>query len=252
MGGAIVLSLLLHLGFVWVSDGQEADDWSESTRVGRSHVKIAAIRFQPAIGAEVKSVPVAHDSLLKTEAQPLKAEVQTRKPAALVHSSESQLPKAEARTFSSEDQRPKSIVQTKQVLSSLKHPVEQVSVSSEVSESRPPEETLAQAEEAQTHSEPEGLDQLPVMTEPRTLKTVPPSYPPAARRRAYEGLVMVRAKVGLDGWVQSVELKQSSGHESLDMSALKAVSLWHFHPYQKEGRSSLAWVDIPLEFTLKP
>jgi protein TonB len=98
----------------------------------------------------------------------------------------------------------------------------------------------------------QGLDQIPLMDEPRTRKTVQPDYPRLARRRAYEGLVLVRAKIGLDGLVLSVALKQSSGHHSLDMSALKAVSHWHFHPYQVGGRLTVAWVDIPLEFTLGP
>lgn len=96
-----------------------------------------------------------------------------------------------------------------------------------------------------------GFDQLPTMEEPRYRKAFPPAYPRLARRRGQQGLVMVRAKIGLDGKVEAVELMASSGYQSLDISALQTVAEWEFHPHRVNEQRSMAWVEVPVEFSLR-
>jgi protein TonB len=78
-----------------------------------------------------------------------------------------------------------------------------------------------------------------------------PAYPAAARRRAQEGRVLVRAEVLADGRCSRVELKQGSGHELLDQAALEAVRKWRFVPARQGDQAISAWVDVPIAFKLK-
>jgi protein TonB len=82
------------------------------------------------------------------------------------------------------------------------------------------------------------------------LNNPPPAYPAAARRRAQEGRVLVRAEVLADGRCSRVELKQGSGHELLDQAALEAVRKWRFVPARQGEQAVTAWVDVPIAFKL--
>ncbi len=77
-----------------------------------------------------------------------------------------------------------------------------------------------------------------------------PPYPRVARRRGYEGTVVVKALVGTDGLVDEVRLDESSGHEALDGAALKTVRRWAFEPALRGDETVEMWVRIPLRFSL--
>jgi protein TonB len=78
----------------------------------------------------------------------------------------------------------------------------------------------------------------------------PPRYPAAARLRGCEGLVLVSAEILADGTVGNIKLKRSSGHASLDDSAVEAVRKWLFHPGRRMGTAVPMWVDVPIRFAL--
>lgn len=80
---------------------------------------------------------------------------------------------------------------------------------------------------------------------------VPPSYPALARRRGYQGRVVVRVSVQANGGVGSAVVTQSSGHNILDEAALEAVRQWRFRPAQRAGRSVNATLDVPVVFQLE-
>ncbi|MBN2032899.1 MAG: energy transducer TonB [Deltaproteobacteria bacterium] len=86
---------------------------------------------------------------------------------------------------------------------------------------------------------------------PLYLKNPPPEYPPAARRRGYEGTVMLDVFVDAEGRVQEIRLIKSSGYAILDRAAIRAVKGWLFEP-AREGEGEVAmWVKVPLTFRLK-
>jgi protein TonB len=58
----------------------------------------------------------------------------------------------------------------------------------------------------------------------------PPRYPGAARRRGWEGRVVMHVLVDEFGAVSKVTVSQSSGRALLDQAALEAVSEWTFAP----------------------
>ncbi|RLB28842.1 MAG: hypothetical protein DRG87_08490 [Deltaproteobacteria bacterium] len=114
----------------------------------------------------------------------------------------------------------------------------------------PKREDLPHAgEEAQSPVRPS--DEPLTFATPNYKKNSPPPYPLLARRRNYEGTVLLDVLVRKDGTVGSLRLSQSSGHETLDQSAIKAVSKWTFHPGKRGDESLEMWVTIPIRFQLK-
>ena len=89
------------------------------------------------------------------------------------------------------------------------------------------------------------------LAQPRYLQNPRPVYPREARRRGYQGEVLLRVEVIASGEVGQVEVKRSSGHEILDRSALTTVKQWRFVPAQKGANIVSTWVNIPVKFQLE-
>ena len=72
-----------------------------------------------------------------------------------------------------------------------------------------------------------------------------PVYPEEALKKKWEGRVEVLYYVNPAGFVEKIQLKNSSGHSVLDNSALRALARYRYYPGQ-EG-----WVRHPVEFFLE-
>jgi len=83
------------------------------------------------------------------------------------------------------------------------------------------------------------------------LDNPPPTYPALARRRGYEGKVVLRVLIRTDGTPETINIVTSSGYRVLDEAALDAVRRWRFIPAQRGTEPVVAWVDVPLTFKLK-
>lgn len=79
----------------------------------------------------------------------------------------------------------------------------------------------------------------------------PPAYPRLARAQRQEGEVLVRARLDRTGTPEEVLLARSSGFDLLDRAALAAVRRWPFEPGRRGGVAVIAWVQIPVRFTLR-
>ena len=95
------------------------------------------------------------------------------------------------------------------------------------------------------------LDEPISVATPDYRENSPPVYPLLARRRNYEGIVLLDVLVRQDGTVGSIRLARSSGHKSLDQSAMRGVRKWSFHPGKKGGEAVEMWVKVPIRFRLK-
>jgi protein TonB len=95
------------------------------------------------------------------------------------------------------------------------------------------------------------LDESTTVATPNYKENSPPAYPLLARRRNYEGTVLLDVLVRQDGTVGSIRLARSSGHRSLDQSAMRGVRKWTFHPGKREGEGVDMWVKVPIRFRLK-
>ena len=79
----------------------------------------------------------------------------------------------------------------------------------------------------------------------------PPPYPSTARRRGWEGEVLLLVNVTTQGEVDKVTVHQSSGYQILDRAALNAVYRWEFQAAQKNGRAVAGQVMVPIRFSIK-
>jgi len=81
-------------------------------------------------------------------------------------------------------------------------------------------------------------------------KNPPPGYPRLARRRGYQGTVILEVLVLRDGTPGKVQVFRSSGYRSLDKAAAKAVKKWSFAPGSENGNPVDMRVRIPVRFQL--
>jgi protein TonB len=75
-----------------------------------------------------------------------------------------------------------------------------------------------------------------------------PAYPYEAQQQKVEGTVKLRAVVGTDGTVRSVD--PVSGPEALIEAAMTAVREWRFAPTKLDGRAIDVQDDVTLFFRL--
>lgn len=105
--------------------------------------------------------------------------------------------------------------------------------------------------EASSEEEP-GLHPILVTSDPLFAHTpTPPRYPTVARKRGQQGVVWVDVWLDNEGRQVDCKLFQSSGYDSLDKAALKAVTRWRFQPYIDKGHRKASIYRIPIEFSLR-
>ena len=78
-----------------------------------------------------------------------------------------------------------------------------------------------------------------------------PEYPRLARRRGYQGTVMLDVLVDQDGRVSDLKIAESSGYSILDKKAVSSVKKWIFQPGKKGDHNIAMWVKVPIRFELK-
>ena len=76
-----------------------------------------------------------------------------------------------------------------------------------------------------------------------------PHYPFIALKRHIQGTVIISILIDEMGQSKQIKIKQSSGFDILDNSALKAVQKWQFKPASTQ--KSAQWLDIPIEFKIE-
>jgi protein TonB len=79
----------------------------------------------------------------------------------------------------------------------------------------------------------------------------PPRYPRSARRRGHQGTVLLAVHVNVEGRVDDLELRTSSGFKVLDEAALEAVRTWRFASGRRGDTPVAMWVEVPIRFELQ-
>jgi protein TonB len=77
-----------------------------------------------------------------------------------------------------------------------------------------------------------------------------PVYPPEARRRKQQGLVVLNVFITGEGRPHRVEVAQSSGYALLDEAALTAIKQWQFTPARVGDMAVSSQVEVPVRFRL--
>ncbi len=82
-------------------------------------------------------------------------------------------------------------------------------------------------------------------------KNPPPEYPLIARRRGFQGTVVLEVMVKPNGRVGELRVLKSSGYKVLDRAASASVRDWIFIPAIKGNEKIEMWVRVPVSFQLK-
>lgn len=77
-----------------------------------------------------------------------------------------------------------------------------------------------------------------------------PAYPALSRRLREQGVVLLDVLILPDGSVGEIRIRQSSGHQRLDDTALEAVRQWKYMPARRGAEPIPYWYVQPLEFSL--
>ena len=85
---------------------------------------------------------------------------------------------------------------------------------------------------------------------PEPILEVKAEYPRLAQQAQIEGKVTMYGLVDKDGNVVETRVARSSGTESLDVAAAKALMQWKFKPGIQNGRPVKCWVSIPFVFQM--
>jgi protein TonB len=78
-----------------------------------------------------------------------------------------------------------------------------------------------------------------------------PPYPPLSKRLGEQGKVVVRVFIEVDGTASRAEVRQSSGFERLDQTALQTVLRWRYVPGKRAGVAEAMWFNVPISFVLE-
>jgi len=76
-----------------------------------------------------------------------------------------------------------------------------------------------------------------------------PAYPPAARKKAIEGAVVLKAVIAKDGGVKNLSVIK--GHPLLVPAAIEAVKTWKYKPYYVNGEPVEVETTITVNFRLE-
>ena len=83
------------------------------------------------------------------------------------------------------------------------------------------------------------------------LNNPPPAYPSISRQLGEQGKVYLRVLVNVEGNVDQVALRKTSGYERLDAAAQETVKKWRFVPAKRAEQAVAAWVVVPISFSLE-
>lgn len=116
-----------------------------------------------------------------------------------------------------------------------------------------PEQTQSESVSKKTDTEGEPLSGKQIIREARPLyrSNPPPKYPAVARRRGFQGNVVLEVLVGPVGNVIELHVLSSSGYPILDRAAKSSVKNWTFEPGMRGQEKVEMWVRVPIRFELK-
>ena len=78
-----------------------------------------------------------------------------------------------------------------------------------------------------------------------------PSYPLLARKKGWEGRVIIQANIDKKGNVKFIKVSESSGFKILDDVSVKTLKTWKFKPAMLGSKFVNDTVYIPVKFVLK-
>lgn len=88
--------------------------------------------------------------------------------------------------------------------------------------------------------------EMPVMENQKA----PFDYPRDAWRAGVGGETLLQIHIAADGTVDSVRVKKTSGHGSLDSAAVEGARRLRYHPARHEGEPIGVWATLPVRYPM--
>ena len=92
---------------------------------------------------------------------------------------------------------------------------------------------------------------VPANTRATSRRNPKPDYPTLAKRRGWEGTVLLEVEVLLDGTPGKIEVSRSSGRAVLDNAALRAIKHWLFEPARRGDSLITSTLTLSIVFKLE-
>ncbi|MBW1616924.1 MAG: energy transducer TonB [Deltaproteobacteria bacterium] len=87
-------------------------------------------------------------------------------------------------------------------------------------------------------------------TPPVYKHTPAPPYPKLAKKRGRQGTAIINALIDINGKVKEINISKTSGYQTLDNAAIKAVKKWLFIPAAIGNKKIEMRVRIPVKFEI--
>ncbi len=231
-------SFIVHVGMGWFCLAKETDPILLNRKAGRTSVAIQIVaNVQPVVPQSIESDPSIVKELAKPTPPPELPEIFHRKAAA-------------------DDLDPVEIPISPSKRRESVEPIQQPKTS-------PPKikRSEQQAKVPQTSKDVVAVHKIRqnVLSQESTGADVPPSfrtrvdpkYPRKLLLAGVEAVVELNVTVGKTGRVVNAEVHKTSGHKSMDDSALDAIGRWSFVPAKRNGRPINKQVIIPVRFRIR-
>ncbi len=92
---------------------------------------------------------------------------------------------------------------------------------------------------------------VPASTRATSRRNPKPDYPTLAKRRGWQGKVLLEVEVLSDGTPGKIQVAASSGREVLDNAAVKAVKRWLFEPARRGDTPVSTTLNLSIVFKLE-
>ncbi len=83
-----------------------------------------------------------------------------------------------------------------------------------------------------------------------SIKNPHPPYPLIARKRGWQGKIILNVLVNQNGYVEKINIERSSGFEILDKVSLNTIKKWQFIPAKYKDKNVTDKLNIPVKFVL--
>ncbi|MBI2803184.1 MAG: TonB family protein [Gammaproteobacteria bacterium] len=92
---------------------------------------------------------------------------------------------------------------------------------------------------------------IPANTKATARRNPKPDYPAVAKRRDWEGKVILAIEVLTDGTPGKISVAEPSGHEILDKAALETVKRWLFEPARRGDTAVVSTLRYSIVFKIE-
>lgn len=261
---ASVLSVLLHAGLICLLPQFKVPEHQASIAAQKPlSLKLSATSVsnsKPSLSEDLKIKPRQAEAIQETKSQKIAvSEVKKPKPVEPTLKMLEPVKISKSESITKQLQVPKQIQvarqvpETKQEKSSKQAPILEVSEIETPQTEQTPSETANQVALTETPSVNTKMPTKNEQIKPRYQlgsKTNPaPDYPMLARKKGWQGEVVLGVHVAADGSIEHLSFVKSTDYAVLNFAAYETVrNHWRFDPLLNQSEATSSYIEVPISF----